>query len=174
MPVLERQIEPAVQDAPPEVLPASSTPRPSRRRSASTYEQLLTKAAFVLALAIIAGVWWAGAYATIVWLGNLGVAVDAAGAAAWVLPLSVTVIESGTLAARSRLPWLWAVWVAVLAFDVVTTASGLLSVAAGRPVFDHLMTTSDPTSQALASVAGLVIALAPEPAGRAIWHELWS
>jgi hypothetical protein len=176
MPVLERPSPaPAAAVPPAEASRPSSAPaRASRRQSANPYENALAKAALVIALGVVAGVWWVGAYSTLQWLSGAGISLAAVGLLAWGLPIAVTVLESGTLAARSRVPWLWLVWAAVLAFDIVTTAIGLLLVANGRTIFGQVFATSDLTSQVIAGVVGTVIALAPEPAARAIWRELWS
>jgi hypothetical protein len=176
MPVFERPAPASAPASPSAEAPrASEAPaRTSRRRPPNPYENALAKAALLIALAVVAGVWWVGAYSTLQWLSGAGVSLATVGLLAWGLPIAVTVLESGTLAARSRVPWLWLVWLVVLAFDIVTTAIGLLLVANGRTFFGQAFATTDLTSQVIAGVVGAVIALAPEPAARAIWRELWS
>jgi hypothetical protein len=126
-----------------------------------------------MALVVVIGIWWLGAYSTLRWLDTSGVSLVAVGLAAWALPIGVTILESGTIAARSRLPWLWLAWAIVLVFDIVTTAIGLLLVANGHTVFGYRFATDDASSQAVAGILGAIIALVPEPAARAIIRELW-
>ena len=78
MPVLERPAERAPQ---PEAPAAQSAPeaasRTPRRRPPNPYENALARAALLIALAVIAGVWWVGGYSTIAWLSSAGVPVVA-------------------------------------------------------------------------------------------------
>jgi len=153
--------------------PLTGRPRKTRRAPRTSYERVLARSALVVALLVAAGVWWVGARFTLDWLRSTGVAVDALGLLAWGFPLAITALEMGMLVARSRIVWAWLFWGGVLIFDIYTTAVGLMLFVEGRELFGYLLSRSDATSWVVACAAAIFIAVAPEPAARSIWREVW-
>lgn len=158
----------------PPTQPNHSPAARTRRSASGSYGTALYKAAILVALLLMVGVWYTGGSFTLAALTSWGLPVASWGLLAWLIPLSVTALEIGALMGRARLPALWVVWVAVLAFDVATTAIGLLDLAEGRRVFGHTFSTVDSSSITIGGIIGLVIALTPEPSIRALIRELFS
>jgi hypothetical protein len=155
--------------------PPSEQPKLRRapRKPSGTYEAVLGKVALLIALGVIAFGWWAGGTFTLAALAAWGAPIAAWGLLAWGIPLVVTLLEIGTFMARSHLSWLWSIWCAVLAIDIYTTAAGLLVLVEGRAAAGYVFSGTDPVSWIAPIILGIILALAPEPAGRALWNELW-
>lgn len=166
----QQQQPAAVPVAVPPAQPAAQS-RP-RRPSNTAYLTGLVKAAILVALALLAGLWYVGGAFTLATLASWGLPIAAWGLLAWLIPLAITTLEIGTMAGRVRLPMLWLIWAAVLAFDVVTSAIGLLEWADGRKLFSLTFSPTDNTSIGICLAIGLGIALTPEPTARQLLKEL--
>ncbi|GEM_PF-6139356 len=161
----------AAQPAVPAQPVAQSRPR---RTSNTAYTTGLYKAALLVALCLVAAIWYLGGVFTLATLASWGLPLVTWGLLAWLIPVGITALEIGTLAGKGRIPMLWLIWAGVLAFDVATSALGLLDWANGRKLFTHLFSTSDGTSIGLCGLMGLGIALVPEPTVRALLKEVLS
>lgn len=162
-------VVPPVQ--PPAQPAAQSRPR---RASGTAYTTGLYKVALLVALVLVASLWYIGGAFTLGTLGSWGLPIVAWGLLAWLIPLGITALEIGTLAGRARIPMLWLIWAAVLAFDIATSAIGLLDWADGRKLFTMVFSSTDGTSAAICGLVGIAIALVPEPTARALLKELLS
>ena len=152
---------------------AQAAPAARTRRVASGgYGTVLYKAALIVALLLVLGMWFLGGQFTLAALAAWGLPVVSWGLIAWAIPIGITALEVGTLAGRARVPMLWVLWAGVLAFDIASTAIGLLDLAEGRRVLGHLFIAADPTSAAIGGLLGLAIALIPEPTARTLIKEL--
>jgi hypothetical protein len=151
-------------------------PRQRQRQRANTqpglYELILGKGALVIALALFAGIWYAGAYFTLQAFTGWKVSVASWGLAAWLIPIAITALESGLMVIRARSIWAWLSWIFVLGIDVFTTASGLADITTGRIVAGYTLSIADPSTWIVVGIAGLLIAVIPEPAIRSIGREI--
>jgi 5-methylcytosine-specific restriction enzyme A len=167
-------------------------PRP-RRRSTTRYDRLVQVGATVIGLLGCALVWLIGSYFTLRWLASLGVGLAATGlapihtllqigpaddwivrsslralwptiAAAWALPLAITLIETGFDPARAGGRSSRLIWGIFLRLDAVTSALGIQPILV-RFVADLL------TSWAVAAIVGLLLALVPEKLARRLIIE---
>lgn len=165
---------PTARPATPSADPAPAIDqRPARaRRSTGLYERLISSLALLIALGIVAGVWYAGAYFTLAALARWLPAIAGWGLAAWLIPAAITVLETGILIRQARGPAVWALWAAVLAADVATTAIGILDQFAGAAALGLTLQAADPSSWVIVGIVGLGFALAPEPLARQIVREL--
>lgn len=173
----QEQLPPAaVPIAVPPAQPPAQPVAPSRPRRASgtAYTTGLYKVALLVALALVASLWYIGGAFTLATLASWGLPIVAWGLLAWLIPLGITALEIGTLAGRARIPMLWLIWAAVLAFDIATSAIGLLEWANGRKLFTFVFSSTDNTSAAICGLVGIAIALVPEPTARALLKELLS
>lgn len=167
---------------------APSTPgRAASRRSSSSYDRLVTRAATLIGLAVCAAAWFVGAYFTLAWLASLGltwaadaiapfagmVSGGAAGATSastglallvWALPVSVTLAEIGFDPGRARGLASRALWGIILVVDATTTALGLYP-ALLKGVGSWALAAG------LAATIGLVLALVPEKLARRLIRE---
>ncbi len=175
-------VAPAPQAVEPPPATISTKKRAQRNASVQvkdTYERVGTTIALLGALAGCIGLWWVGAYFTLRFLTNLGIALAHWGVWAYLIPLTITAAELFLWPGRMSSRWhtLW--WVAVLAFDVGSTASGVVVVLAGRTI--PLFTASGITVPqdgavliGLGVVVGLVCALAPEKYGKRVLNDLYA
>ena len=150
---------------------SGSRRRGAARRSETPYQQAISRAALVVALVLVAAIWWVGAQFTLTWLNTEVVDITAFGLAAWAVPLAISALEVGTIALRARSGWLWLLWLLIFGLDVYTTAAGLLVFAEGRTILGHTFAAASSTSWTLALVGGALIAAIPEPAARSIVRE---
>ena len=169
---------------------ASTRPR---RRSTMRYDRLVQVGATVIGLLGCALVWLIGSYFTLRWLASLGIGLAATGlapihtllqigpaedwivwpalrtlwptiAAAWALPLAITLIETGFDPARAGGRSSRMIWGVFLSLDAATSALGIQPVLA-RFVSDEL------ACWALAAIVGLLLALVPEKLARRLIME---
>lgn len=174
---------PAVPPSPPQ---KSIEDRPKARPKVLSYDdgivgKILDSAAYLGGLALGIGIWIAGAYFTLVFLGQMGINLAALSWGQWLIPAVISACElrlwprSGTLWQR------WIVWLVVLMFDVGTSWAGLVAWGAGRhiPIFDGIaLPESGWSLRILALVLGLAFAFMPEkivrwavPEIRAVWAK---
>lgn len=172
-------------EAPVSVYPERT--KVKRRVSASqvkdAYERVGTTIALLGAGMVGIGLWGAGAYFTLQFLSHQVPTLAGMGVWAWVIPIVITAAEL----------FLWPRWggrmmqlvffLGVLAFDVGSTYSGFVDIAAGRSIA-LFRGISIPQSgwvlDVLGVVAGLVCAFGPERIARwvmsdliAIWKGVW-
>lgn len=148
----------------------SLKPPRKQRVTISTYDRVTKTAGLVVGLVIAVGMWWLGAYFTLRWLASLGLALASAGALAYLIPLAITAAEIGLWPRRVSSAWSRSFWFAVLAFDVGTTAAGVVDYTQGFLLLGRSIT--GPLAWGLGCATGVLLALAPERAGRSLWREL--
>jgi hypothetical protein len=151
-----------------------------RPQALSRYDRAMRQAGLGVALALTGGLWLTGAYLTLVWLGDHGLSIAAAGTApidaffnvraerpqpahhwlwtlgAFSIPLALSAAEIGLWPQRERHPLVVAIWLLFLLFDAITTAAGVVS----------LLPIDVVTAWLLGLVIGVALALGPEKAGR--------
>jgi hypothetical protein len=132
-------------------------------RAGDFYDRLITTAALVGGLALCAAAWLVGARFTVAAVESTGW-LAAAGAWIWAIPVLVTALELRFSPNRRRGTASRLLWGLVLGFDVLTTALGALPWV-GQWSPDLL------TSAVMATVLGMIFALGPEPAARALLRE---
>jgi hypothetical protein len=168
VPLISRSPRPAPVPSPYEAAGASTNMAPAPRvarsaRAGGFYDRAITIAALVGGLALCAAAWLVGARFTITAIESTGWLVSA-GALIWAIPVLVTALELRFSPNRRRGTASRLFWGLVLGFDVLTTGWGAMPwVAQWSP--DLL------TSAILAALLGMVFALGPEPAARALLRE---
>ncbi len=163
---LEELIKPAPA---PEPEQKSAKPRTARARTTS-YDRITRQIGLVVALLLTIGIWFAGAYFTLQWLGSIGLKLATAGLLSYLIPLAITGLEIGLRPDRSP-TWISRFfWFAVLLFDAGTTAAGVTAAVEGRIVAGIALAGG--TAWAIGGLAGLFFALFPEIAARSLMSEL--
>lgn len=174
---------PAVSQAPTQKI---TSDRPKARPNVPAYDEglvgkILDSAAYLGGLAIGIGIWIAGAYFTLVFLGQMGIKLSALGWGQWLIPAVISACELRLWPRAGTLWQRWIVWLVVLTFDVGTSWAGLVAWGAGRhiPLFDGIaLPESGWSLRILALVLGLAFAFMPEkivrwavPEIRAVWAK---
>lgn len=142
---------------------ASSERRESRPRQqtvTTNYDIYTRYAATVVSLCICLIGWCVGAYFTVQWFQSV---IPTIGIYAWLLPVGITAAETGFWPKRASGLTSRLFWLAILGFDAYTTAAGIL------PSLPDTFTIA--AAWASAAGIGILLAIAPEKAGRALVKE---
>lgn len=172
------------QAAPPVVEQPTTSPRSRRPRRTSTYDRVTRVVGLLVACALMVALWTAGGYFTLSWLASIGLAQANAGTAfvdallshgppiadhwlaillAWSIPGGVTVLEIWLWPVRTRHPFTWFLFLAVLAFSSFTSAAGIAQSLHADPI----------TAWVIGGVLGIILDLVPEKGKRVCWRLLW-
>lgn len=159
---------PAVISQPPQVDNQTRTteqrePRSTRQIPADTYDRYTRYAATVVSLCICLIGWCVGAYFTVQWFQMV---IPTVGLYAWLLPIGITAAETGFWPKRASGLTSRLFWLIILGFDAYTTAAGIL------PALPDTFTVA--VAWASAAGIGILLAIAPEKAGRALVKENFS
>jgi hypothetical protein len=178
------QAAPTQTSAPPIGESRPTSVAPSRRRATrSSYDQVMRTLGLLAGLVLLAGCWVAGGYFTLAWLASVGFVPARAGtalvdvmlgyrrvlgvhwvavAAAWSVPLLITILQIGLWPTRTRHPFATTLFFVVLSFSTFTTAAGV-----------SLSLDTDPTTAwAIGAAVGVFLDLAPEKGARVLWRLL--
>lgn len=176
-----------VADAHPEPGPApASIPATRRTRRAqreTAYDRITRVLGLAMAALLLLALWVTGGYFTLLWLARIGFAPASPGVAladwllqrgpavtshwlsclvAWSIPLAITLAEVGLWPTRTRHPFTWALFVAVLLFSSFTSAAGIAVSLKLDPL----------SSWVIGAIVGVAIDLAPEKGWRVLWRLL--
>lgn len=174
----------STQTAPPLVEQPLTAPRSRRPRRTTSYDRVTRVTGLLVACMLMVALWTTGGYFTLTWLVSVGLTPMSAGTAfvdsllnrdppitthwlavllAWSIPGSVTVLEIGLWPVRTRHPFTWLLFLAVLAFSSFTTAAGIAQSMRADPI----------TAWAIGGVLGIILDLVPEKGMRVLWRLLW-
>lgn len=162
------------QPTAPAIVPTSTiapaieqqTRRRSRPAPSGAYETAVGKLALLIALGLVGALWWVGARFTLLALENWGLTTAGWGLAAWLIPLAITMLETGVMLTRAKEVPVWLLWAVVLGVDVFATAIGIMAQ------WPAAFPAAAPNTWVIVGGVGLALALAPEWAGRSIVREL--
>jgi hypothetical protein len=163
---------------------APSTSRSRRAGRLTTYDRVTRVGGLLVGVGLMLALWLVGGYFTLVWLRSIGLTFAGSGLAAidavlargpateahwtavllaWSLPLAITLAEIGLWPTRTRHPFTWLIFLAVLAFSSFTTAAGVA-----------LSLRTDPlTAWVVGALLGVTLDLVPEKGVRVLWRLLW-
>ena len=174
------QVQPQTQPQTASQQPAASTSKRARRSLAARpipsalYDKIGTSLGLILAVALSLALWLIGAKFTLDFLKAMGLALAAIGLAAWLIPLTISAAELWLWPDDSG--WQrWAIWLAVLVFDVGSSWAGFVAWGAGRavPLFNGFnLPDSGWPLHIIALMLGLSFAFLPEKLGRWALSEL--
>lgn len=154
---------------------SQTTTKPRSKRQANLYDKLGQTIALVFAIALAVGIWLIGAKFTLEFLTLMGVNLVPLAMGAWLIPLAISAGELWLWPQGSSVWQRWAVWAAVLLFDVGSSWAGFTEWAGGRfiPLFAGFTLPSGGFAlHGLALVLGLGFAFLPEKIGRWAVSEL--
>ena len=141
--------------------PRQSAPTSATKdRGDDRYDLVTRYAATVVSLCLCLVGWCVGAYFTVQWFQTV---IPAIGIYAWLLPMGMTALETGFWPKRASGLTSRLFWLGILAFDAYTTAAGILP-----SLPDTLMVV---LAWVIAAVIGVLLAIVPEKAGRALVKE---
>jgi len=159
-----------------ETSPPPQTPTKPKAKTTHTsvpaglYDKAMRIIGLCGAIALMVGLWAIGAYFTLQFLEGLGLKLAGAGAAAWLIPATVTAMEIGLWPAKMPTPTARLAWFLVLAADAGTTAAGIVAYAQGKVVVG--ITLAGPSLVIAAIVLAIGLAVSPERGVRSLWAEL--
>lgn len=156
----------------------------SRQANPSLYERVGTTIGLIFTLALAGGLWYAGSYFSLQFLGkvqflHISQLIGLLGLRQWFIPVGITAIELFLWPRRKRFLIKALVFFPVLAFDIGTSCNGLIDVTAGStiPLFQGITIPKDGVALNITVIIfGLLFAFGPEKIARwvvADLIELW-
>jgi hypothetical protein len=177
-------ITPSTNSGVAQSVTAPGTSRSRRAGRLTTYDRVTRVGGLLVGVGLMLTLWLVGGYFTLVWLRSIGLTFAGSGLAAidavlargpvteahwtavllaWSLPLAITLAEIGLWPTRTRHPFTWLIFLAVLAFSSFTTAAGVA-----------LSLRTDPlTAWVVGALLGVTLDLMPEKGVRVLCRLLW-
>lgn len=165
---------PQVEPEPIEQPRTERRPTARSRKGETNYDRIMRIIGLLLAVGLIAALWILGAYFTIAFFEALGIKIWQYGQWAYLLPAAISGLEIGLWPGRLSNATGRIIWFLILLFDTATTAIGFINLFANYNIeaLNITLPNVGPELAIVGSIIGLVLALAPEKAGRSLVTEL--